>query len=251
MDELERQLRDLAAHRASQVPEFDATLLTTDADDDGHGPNWGAFLAVAALIVALLVGGGYLLFGRADDDNVRVVAAPSSSDAPASTAAPTTTTVPSIAPPITPGTTVPTCPPNTNDTAGQSGNGTVTSVPPLALLQAVDVRSSQCVDQVTFTFASSVGSWSIGYQQGPLAQEISGQPVTVAGSAYLVLRFKSTNTSASLPSDFVPEASTGVREITKIQDFEGVVAWAIGLDTARPFGVSTDPPGQITVELAR
>ena len=127
----------------------------------------------------------------------------------------------------------------------------MTSVPPLAVLQAVDVRSAQCVDRVTFTFASSVGSWTIGYQAGPLAQEISGQPVTVAGNAYLVLRFKNTNTATSLPSDFVPDSSTGVRQITKIQDFEGVVTWAIGLDSARAFGVSTDTPGQVTVELAR
>ena len=98
MDELERQLRDLAAHRASQVPEFDATSLTSAADDDGR--NWGALLAVAALIVALLVGGGYLLFGGTDDDNVRVASAPSSSDA-ATTTTPTTTEPPVTVPPTT------------------------------------------------------------------------------------------------------------------------------------------------------
>jgi hypothetical protein len=250
MDELERQLRDLAAHRASQVPEFDATSLTA-AVDDGNGPHWGALLAIAALIVALLVGGGYALFGRNDSGNVRVVAAPSSSAAPDTSAAPVTTppvTTPAV---TTPATTIAPCPVNTNDTAGQSGNGTVTSVPPLAVLQSITALPAQCVDQVTFKFASTVGSWSIGYQQGPLAQEISGQPVTVAGNAYLVLRLKNTNTAASLPSDFVPDSSTGVREITKIQDFEGVVTWVIGLDSARAFGVSTDTPGQITVELAR
>src|SRR3954449_1803549 len=106
MDELERQLRDLAAHRASQVPEFDATSLTSTTEgDDGRGPNWGALLAVAALIVALLVGGGFLLFGNDDDDgNARVASAPSSTEAPTTTAPtttvpPATTAPPAVAPP--------------------------------------------------------------------------------------------------------------------------------------------------------
>lgn len=248
MDELERQLRDLAAHRASQVPEFDATSLTA-AVDDGNGPHWGALLAIAALIVALLVGGGYALFGRNDSGNVRVVAAPSSSAAPDTSAAPTTTppvTTPAV---TTPATTIAPCPVNTNDTAGQSGNGTVTSVPPLAVLQSISVNHAQCVEQVTFKFASTVGDWTVGYQSGPLTLEPSGQPVTVKGNAYLVLRFKNTNTSASLPSLVGPE-STIVLEIQKTQDFEGVVTWVIGLDAQRPFGVSTDTAGQITVELA-
>ena len=254
MDELERQLRDLAAHRASQVPEFDATSLTSAADsDDGHGPNWGALLAVAALIVALLVGGGYLLFGRTDDDTPHVVAAPSSSAAPSTSVAPTTppSSLPSVLPPPTnpPPTTVPSCP-NGNDTLGQSGPGTVTSVPPLAVLQSVGFERTNCIERLTFRFTSTVGSWTIGYERGPLTLEPSGQPVSVSGNAYLVLTFRDTNTSASLPSVVGVESSI-VLDVKKIQDFEGVVTWVIGLDATRAFGVASNTPGEITVEIAR
>ena len=249
MDELERQLRDLAAHRASQVPEFDATSLTSAVDDDS-GPSWGALLAVAAVIVALLVGGGYLLFGRTDSDTVRVVAAPSSSEAPATTTPPVTTPPTSTPSVTTPVTTVPSCPPNTTDTAGQSGTGTVVVVPPLAQLQSVTARSAQCADRVTFKFASTVPDWTMSYQAGPLSSQTSGQPATVAGSAYLVVRFTHLS-SSTLPSDVVPDAATGVLEVKKIDDFEGVVTWVIGVGSRRVFGVSTDTPGEITIEFAR
>ena len=130
------------------------------------------------------------------------------------------------------------------------GNGTVTSVPPLAVLESVTAQSAQCVDRVTFRFASTVGDWLVGYQSGPLTLEPSGMPANIAGNAFLVIRFRDTNTSGSLSSD-ISTGSTGIRQIKKTQDFEGVVTWVIGLDAMRAFGVSTDTPGQVTIELAR
>jgi hypothetical protein len=245
MDELERQLRDLAAHRASQVPEFDASSLTSAADD-GHGPNWGVLLAVAALIVALMVGGGYLLFGRTDDDNVRVVAAPSSSAAPASTVAPTTT------PPTTTGApaSVANCSHDGMGTSEQSGVGSVSGSP--NELVWVQTWSSSCLDEVAISYLEGSPNWSIGYQQPPFELLPSGQPTTVAGSAFLVLRLQpagGTFSSTEARGDVVVPPPSGVREIRRVQDFEGVSTWVIGLDEQQPFRVFTRA-GEVVVDIA-
>jgi hypothetical protein len=245
MDELERKLSDLAAHRASQVPEFDMSSLASGVDS--RRPPLSVVLAIAALIVAFLVIGGYALFGANGSGDVHVVAPASSSVGPGPTSVPTTVAPSTTAPPTT--TPAATCPATNNDTAAQSGSGTVTSVPPLAQLEKVEVWSSQCVDEVTFKFSSTVPGWTISYQTGPLTLEPSAQPVTVAGSAYLVVQFANASGSGSDATDLVPQPPVGVREVRKVQDFEGVVTWVIGLDSERPFGVSTDTQAEITIDL--
>ena len=72
-------------------------------------------------------------------------------------------------------------------------------------------------------------------------------PVSVAGGTFLVVRLDHANTFSVPASPAVD--SPIVREIRKTQDFEGVITWVIGLDTQRPFGVSTDPGGHVTIDI--
>jgi hypothetical protein len=75
----------------------------------------------------------------------------------------------------------------------------------------------------------------------------SGRPVKVAGSAFLVVRF-SPASGADLsgktmrifykgPARLRPALAGPVRETARISDFEGDLAWAIGLDRKRPYHV--------------
>jgi hypothetical protein len=100
---------------------------------------------------------------------------------------------------------------------------------------------------VVFTFTLAMPDWTVGYQSGPLELQPSGQPVSVAGGAFLVVRFDHASAFTVPTSPAID--SPIVREIRKTQDFEGVVTWVIGLDTQRAFGVSTDAAGHVIIDL--
>ena len=121
------------------------------------------------------------------------------------------------------------------------------------LLTAVTVSSvSACVDDVSFAFrlpeAPGRPVVSAEYQSGPFRAAGSGEPVAVAGSAFLVVRFEPAYT-ADLSSERAPPTYTGprrftpggvrfAREVVLLGDFEGVVTWVVGLDGTRPFEMS-------------
>ena len=83
---------------------------------------------------------------------------------------------------------------------------------------------------------------------GRFGWQASGMPVSVPGNAFLVVRFRNAS-SAGVASPVVTIEPARIAGIVRTQDFEGVVTWVIGLDSARAFGVSTGTTGQIAIEI--
>jgi hypothetical protein len=119
-----------------------------------------------------------------------------------------------------------------------------------ALLRAVKVDGSRCADRVLFDFTTKANTppkCTIAYDQPPFTMDASGEPVTVAGSAFVRVRcepaygydFESGQTTYTGPKRITATGTQHVREVVETGDFEGVLNWVIGLDAQRPFSVST------------
>jgi hypothetical protein len=129
---------------------------------------------------------------------------------------------------------------------------------PAVLTGVAVVHVDACDDQITFTFDGGTPAWSVGYQPGPFTQDASGAPVTVAGSAYLVIRFDhASSVDPTDPQarrrytgsrDIQPVAASAVRELVQIGDFEGVMRWVGGVEGQYGFRVSTSP-GKIVIDV--
>jgi hypothetical protein len=190
--------------------------------------------------------------GGDDDDNV---GANDTTDASTTATTASSTTAVSDTTGGTDGTTA--CPPldgaTTDETNAPSpGNG---------LLTNVTLTTGDCTDAVAFTFTSTNGGpgYDIKYEPGPIVQDGSGEPVDVAGSAYLVVRFEpaygfdfNTGTPTYTGPDHVTSPGAFfVKDVAETGDFEGVVHWAIGLDQQRAYAVdvSGDATKTITVSF--
>jgi hypothetical protein len=245
MDELEAQVARLAARRADSVPPF----ALTDLDRFAAARSTRrvlAYAAVAASVLALLIGGGFLVFsGSGDSPSVHSPAA-----TPGPSVAPTVppTTVPSTAAATT--TLPPTCP-ALDGADGSAKSGSESAGVPLPLVN-VQVEASDCVDEVSFVFGGGIPGWSVSYQPGPLTLEPSGQPAQMAGSAFYVIRFQpasNANGTYAGSTDVRPTAPSAVGQVLRLQDFEGVMTWAIGFDAQHPFRVVTRD-GTVAVQFA-
>jgi hypothetical protein len=136
---------------------------------------------------------------------------------------------------------------------GSHAGGTASS--DVSLLTAVRTGSQPCSDRVTFEFRDGQApEYTIEYQTGPFELGESGMPLNVQGSAFLVVTFPHSSgvdlTSPNAdptytgPDSIVPSGLAHVREVRKLEDFEAVLKWVIGLDATRPFtvGVLSGPP---------
>jgi hypothetical protein len=172
----------------------------------------------------------------------------------------TSTTSTTASTPTTPDTTSPsaTSPPSTSvqttaappcPNTGPTGPHATAANQPAALLTAVAVTTAGCRDTVTFTFKPSgaaAPSCTVEYRPGPFSQDGSGQPVAVAGTAFVAVRcepaygydFANGMTTYTGPKRITPSGTRHVRQIVETGDFEGVLNWAIGLDGQRAFGIT-------------
>lgn len=166
----------------------------------------------------------------------------------------------------TTGATSPSSGPSTSSTAACNFAGTTApqrnSKPASTqLLTDVKVAASGCLDTVTFSFRASGPAppgYSLSYQPGPFASSGSGQAVSVAGAAFLAVRFEPAAiadlTQANAPPSYTgprlitPTGTTHVRGLALYDAFEGVVAWVIGLDRQAPVQVSAQP-GSLVVTI--
>jgi hypothetical protein len=130
-----------------------------------------------------------------------------------------------------------------------------------ALLTAVSVESDACVDRVEFAFEGDGGAfpgYRVSYRpaKAALVEDGSGAPVTVDGSAYLVVRFEPAATADLSGPELVktyrgpkriaaPENSHAMREVVKTGDFESVLTWVIGIESRRPFAVTKSADGVV------
>jgi len=179
-----------------------------------------------------------------------------SDDTPSATTQTTTT----VAPPATTSTTS-ACSTSGVDTGSKSNPGPSSGT---SLLTDVRAGRQPCADRVVFEFqpGPKPESYTVEYQPGPFALGESEQTVTIAGSSFLVVRFmqasgvddESTSqlvTTYTGPESLHPSGLTHVTEVRRIEDFENVLVWVIGLDSTQPFSVGVlDGPPRLYVDIA-
>ena len=83
--------------------------------------------------------------------------------------------------------------------------------------------------------------------------------MTVKGPAHLVVHLSAQSadlTKADAPPTYTgptslqPAGATRIQQVRKTGDFEGYITWVIGLDTSRPFKVTTqDNPARVVVDV--
>jgi hypothetical protein len=114
-------------------------------------------------------------------------------------------------------------------------------------LRHVALRSDDCTSTVSFELEpkAKVLGYEVSYQSADSAkvEDGSGNPVDIAGEAFLVVKLMPAMT-AKTDGDQVTKTYTGknrllgtdpVTEVVKTGDFESVVTWVIGLDRELPF----------------
>jgi hypothetical protein len=112
---------------------------------------------------------------------------------------------------------------------------------------AAAATSGAGYDRVVFEFTGdSVPGYSIQYRAGPVQSCGSGDPVPVAGTQRLVVRFEPARAhdeqgnaapAALIERQLAPRLPT-VKEMKLVCDFEGQVEWVLGLAGRAPYRVS-------------
>jgi hypothetical protein len=194
-------------------------------------------LAVVTAAVALVAACG-------DGDDGSGQAGPTTTAAATTTAAPTTT-----AP----------APTDVCDFDGTTDSVTGPAEGEFFQLTAVRAARQPCFDRVVLEFREpGRPGYSVGYQPGPIVMDGSGDPVAVEGAAFLVIRVDRASgfdAGANMPSytgpaRIAPSDTVQVREVVRTGDFEGVLAWVVGVDQQRPFIVQVlSDPTRLVVDI--
>lgn len=126
-------------------------------------------------------------------------------------------------------------------------------------LTDVSFASVKCATSVAFDLEPGQRpGYRVSYEPAETAkvEDASGNPVEIAGDAFLVVKLSPAMT-AKIDGDQVTKTYTGpkrlpgkapVTEVVKTGDFEGVVTWVIGVDRQRPY-LATTSNGQLFVDL--
>ncbi len=207
---------------------------------------------VAAALASVLAFGAAACSGDDDSD----ASSTTSSSTTTTSTAPSTSTTASSAPTTT--TTEPCAPPVNGSVAPQ------TSPLPsdVMVYNAITVTTSDCTDRVQFEFdsgAPGAPGYRIEYQQGPFTEDASGEPVAIAGNAFLVVRLEPAtgfdfvaNKEAYTGPDRIPATNGAfVTEVVRTGDFEAVTTWVVGLRAQVPFEVEATgaPDHRLTITI--
>lgn len=109
-------------------------------------------------------------------------------------------------------------------------------------------------DRIVFEFAGNLPPGAVAYVPAVAACG-SGAPVTLPGAAILTVRFTQTaaHTAAGQPSvarTTITSPGETIREARQTCDFEGEVAWAIGLTDRRRFKVTLlAQPRRVVIDI--
>jgi hypothetical protein len=125
-----------------------------------------------------------------------------------------------------------------------------------ALLERIAVGRHEGYDRVVFQFRNHTPGFRVDYVEPPFEEDGSGNPVDVAGTAFVRVRMEAAsgfdlNTGEGELVYKGPRRIEGadadasvVKELVRTGDFEAVLTWVIGLDERVDFRVQTlaDPP---------
>jgi hypothetical protein len=153
------------------------------------------------------------------------------------------------------------------DTDPLTGAGTTTvegaaSGQETELLERIALGRHEGYDRVVFQFKNQLPGYRVSYVQPPLKEDGSGNPVSVAGNAVVVVRMEPAsgfdlNTGEGQLVYQGPKRIQGssagtsvVQELVRTGDFEAVLSWAIGLSDKVDFRVTTAPsPARLIVDF--
>lgn len=133
---------------------------------------------------------------------------------------------------------------------------------PVALLSEVRTGHQPCADRVVFEFdGASPPGFTVEYQPGPFTFGESPEPLSIEGSAFLVVRLYPASNfdlskpdapqTSTTPDRLTPSGLDHVREIRRLVDFEAVMVWVVGIDASRPFTVAMlTGPSRVYLDIA-
>jgi hypothetical protein len=129
-------------------------------------------------------------------------------------------------------------------------------------VERIAVGRHEGYDRVVFQFKNTLPGYRVEYVEPPLKEDGSGKPVSVKGSAVVVVRMEPAsgfdlNTAEGVMVYKGPRriegASAGtsvVEELVRTGDFEAVLSWAIGLSDKVDFRVTTaTSPARLIVDF--
>jgi hypothetical protein len=149
----------------------------------------------------------------------------------------------------------------TDPLAGADTNVVVapTTAKSTSLIDRVAIGHHEGYDRVVFQFRDEgLPGYRVEYVEPPLKEDGSGNPVDVAGNAFVVVRMEPAsgfdlNTGEGELVYKGPKRLPGtgvVEEAVRTGDFEAVLSWAIGLDGKVPFRVTTaSSPSRLIVDF--
>jgi hypothetical protein len=152
-------------------------------------------------------------------------------------------------PPITPPT-----PPGENTQAFTCADSTG-GIPGTARVTDVRVTREPGFDRFVIQFDGSVPAFTVKRQAKPVfTQGGSGQTITLSGTAGVLVQLHTASQAGTYsgPSDFTQADFRVLKEARLTEDFEGYVAWGLGLGTTacmRVFVAKTSP-SRLIVDLA-
>ncbi len=130
----------------------------------------------------------------------------------------------------------------------------------LSGLVGADVRTGTraCSDRFVLELqgTGTFPGWHVGYEPGPLTDDPRGEPVDVAGAAFIVVTVESWMTNMDGdgyhgPTRITPTNVAHIDELVMLGNYESVTTWAIGVDQQRPFEVTTlDDPPRLVIDIA-
>ena len=141
-------------------------------------------------------------------------------------------------------------------TGASKGNATSRSKQP-PVLRAVRSARQPGFDRVVFEFdTAGLPAWNVEYVDKPVLECGSGEPVKVAGDAWLQIRFTGAQAhteqgkSTSGPRRR-PLAQAVAKELVRICDFEGEVTWVIGVSRPNPYTPRImTAPSRLVIDIA-
>lgn len=89
-------------------------------------------------------------------------------------------------------------------------------------------------DRVVFEFTGPTPGHAVRYV-GSVTADGSGNPVALAGSAFLLVDLRPTSTATHAPQSRISPRYAVLREVVGAGDFEGVTTYGIGLGNKQPF----------------
>lgn len=142
-------------------------------------------------------------------------------------------------------------------TTGATKAGATNRTKRAPVLRAVRSGRQSDADRLVFEFdTAGLPAWQIEYVDPPVRDCGSGDPVPVAGSAWLQVRFTGAHahTEQGKPSSGPRRRALSqkvARELVRICDFEGEVIWVIGVARPNPYTARAfSRPSRLVIDIA-